>query len=96
MTFKDIIRNSNDPVTDISNFIREVMSSAEMEVKPGIESIVKSNKYYRLKDYLKTGKTYTNAITAMIVTVAIETGSKLVAVPIIYAKVLEILDLDVA
>lgn len=96
MTFKDKIRNSIDPVSDVSDLFKEVMSSLEMEIKPDIESVVKKNKYYNLRDYLKTGKSHGNMITAMIVTTAIETGSKPVAVPVIYDKVLEILDLDLA
>ena len=96
MTFKDRIRNSTNPVTDISNMFREVMNSLEMEVHPGIESVVENNNYSKLRDYLKTGKSYVNMITAMIVTVALETGSKPVATPIIHDKVLEVLDLDIA
>ncbi len=96
MTFKDRIRNSNNPVCDISDFFREVMDMVEMEVKPGIESVVEHNQYSKLRDYLKTGKSHPNIITAMIVTTAIETGSKPVALPLIHDAVLSVLSLDIA
>lgn len=96
MTFKERIRNSNNPVTDISNLFTEVMNRVGMEVKPGIESVIKSNNYSQLRDYLKTGKPHTSLITAMIVTTAVEIGSKPVATPIIHDKILEVLDLELA
>ena len=96
MTFKDRIRNSINPVYDISDMFREVMDRADMEVKPGIEGVVEKNQYSKLRDYLKTGRNYANMITAMIVTVAIETGSKPAATPLIHDRILEVLDLELA
>lgn len=96
MTFKDRIRNSKDPITDISNLFREVMTRLDMEVHPGIERVVNNNNYSKIKDYIKAGRPFLNITTAMIVTTAIEIGSKPAAVTDIYDKLLEVLDLDIA
>lgn len=96
MTFRDRIRNSREPVNDVSNMFKEVMLRVGMEIGTGIENVVESNKYYRLRDYLKTGKRCENIITAMIVTTAIEIGIKPVSTPIIIDKVREVLSLDIA